>query len=390
MGEMVADVASGVNVRVDDSSFRCETDAMPKVPTLREELTAAWLADRLSVLGECRISSLKFEEMTGHNPDLSQLFRVRIDYTTRTPEQPDSVIVKIPPVDDEIRIREAKLGPYVAELGSYRLLEPYWGTSVARMYSALEDPDESTVCFVFEDLGSFPAGQKYARVDPEVARATLDFMASYHARFWGDDSLVMRSWLRPADWANLFNQDPLEAAVGWQVIRKDDLFEKEGGLVIAGEYLGSKLEILAVAMRSRPNTLTHNDFHQGNILLRETERGQMPVIIDWQLPAYAGGTNDLAKFLMTAVPFDTLAEHEQGLVTHYADALQANGVSGYSVDECWRDYRRAQVMVFGNYSINSTERTADGSLIHSSGDSTLAVIRALTLADPVELAGFLP
>jgi hypothetical protein len=47
-------------------------------------------------------------------------------------------------------------------------------------------------------------------------------------------------------------------------------------------------------------------------------------------------------------------------------------------------------MVFGNYAIAGVERSADGSVAHSSGDSTHAVIRALVLIDPAELSEFLP
>jgi len=125
-------------------------------------------------------------------------------------------------------------------------------------------------------------------------------------------------------------------------------------------------------------------------MLRQSLDGIVPVIIDWQMPAYSGGTNDLAKFMMTAVPFDILEKQESELVGHYIETLQANGITNYSFGECWRDYRRAQIATFANYSCSSYETTIDGGLIESSGDSTHAVIKALTLADPVELSEFLP
>ncbi|MBT4125109.1 MAG: phosphotransferase [Chloroflexi bacterium] len=363
---------------------------MSTIPIRREEITTEWLTAMLASAGECVISGLHLETMTGYNPELSQLFRVRIDYAVRTEAHPVVVIAKIPPVDGFVRLRESKFGPYASELGCYRLLEEFQGGSIARMYGAVEDLEEETASFVFEDLGVFPEGQKYARIDLDVAKSTLDFMATFHARYWRDDSLEGKSWIRDDDWAFLFNQDPLGSATGWQVIKDDDRFDKSGGLVVAGEYLGARLTDLRDAMRSRPRTLTHNDFHQGNVLLRETPIGQQPVIIDWQMPAYSGGTNDLAKFMMTAVPFEILAEHETALVARYAESLKTNGVTGYSFEECWRDYRRAQVATFGNYAISCYETSADGGLIESSGDSTHAVIKALTLADPAELKKFLP
>jgi hypothetical protein len=363
---------------------------MSTIPIRREEITAEWLAGLLAEVGECDISRLELEKMTGYNPDLSQLFRARISYTSRSAEHPDTVIVKIPPEDDETRLREAAHGPYASELGSYRMLESFQGRSLAKMFGTVEDLEERTACFVFEDLGVFREGQKYAKIDLDIAKSALDFMASYQARYWQDDSLGSAAWIRDADWSFLFNQDPLDSIPGWQVIRDDNRFEKTDGLIVAGEYLGERLNRLRDALRSRPNTLTHNDFHQGNVLLRDTPNGPLAVIIDWQMPAYAGGTNDLAKFLMTAVPFDILAEHEGDLVAHYTDNLKANDVIGYSLDECWRDYRRAQIATFGNYAIGCYETSPDGGLIESSGDSTHAVIKALTLADADELREILP
>ena len=373
---------------MDEYLPRCDIFGMSTIPVRREEITPERLGAQLGqTLGEtvkCKISRLDLEQMTGHNPDLSQLFRVRINYSHRSSAHPDVVIVKIPPEDDVVRLREAPY-PFLGELASYRLLESYQGGSIARMYGADEDPVEQTGCFIFEDLGIFPEGQKYAEINLSLAKSTLEFMAEYQSKFWEDESLGQASWIRNADWSVILDQDPFEATTGWQAIKADDRFEKIGGLVTAGEYLGEKLDDLSDAMRSRPNTLTHNDFHQGNVLLRQTASGVTPVIIDWQMPAYGGGTNDLAKFLMTAVPFEILAAQESNLVAHYVDSLVAWGVRNYSFDECWQGYRRAQVATFGNYAIDCFDIAADGSLIESSGDTTHAVIKALTLADPAEL-----
>jgi hypothetical protein len=375
---------------MDVNRIRCETAEMSIIPICREQITPEWLISMLSSVGDCQIAALDFEEMRGHNPDLSQLFRIRIDYSMSEAGHPEVVIAKIPPVDDVVRLREAAYGPYTGELGSYRLLQEFQGGSIAQMYGADEDPSENTACFVFEDLGALPIGQKYARIDFEVAKATLDLMASFHGRFWEDESLGSASWIHSADWSLLFNQDPLDSALGWKVIQADDRFEKSGGLVIAGEYLGKQFSSLQIAMGTRTNTLTHNDFHQGNVLLRQTPAGSQPVIIDWQMPAFAGATNDLAKFMMTAVPFEILANQETELVLHYFEQLKSNGGRNYSFDECWRDYRRAQVVTFANYANSCYKTSTDGDLIESSGDSTHSVIKALTLADPAEMREILP
>ncbi|MCZ6539795.1 MAG: hypothetical protein O6922_08235, partial [Chloroflexi bacterium] len=85
---------------MDGSSGGCDTFAMSKIPVSREEITAEWLAEQLSGLGDCEIAELEHEEWTGHNPELSQLCRIRVEYATRMQKHPDVVIVKIPPADE--------------------------------------------------------------------------------------------------------------------------------------------------------------------------------------------------------------------------------------------------------------------------------------------------
>ena len=363
---------------------------MSNIPINKEDISVGWLTERLSNLGYCRIDKLQLEVMTGHNPHLSQLFRVRIEYIVRTADHPDVVVLKIPPENQAIRLREAALGPYDSEAGCYQLLEEFQGFRLPRIYSLTQDIDESTACFVFEDIGPLPKGRKYAQLGLQETHRVLEFIAAYQAIFWLDESLSQHGWIRDSSWSHLFNQNPTESALGWQAIKQDSKIEKTDGLISAGEFLGSGLINLMNVMNDRPNTLTHNDLHQGNILLRQSDSGFEPVVIDWQLTAYAGGTNDLAKFLMTAVPFRILSENEKNLVGYYVDCLQSMGISDYSFDECWRDYRRAQVMVLANYAISGVRQLPDGILQISHGDSTRAVIKAFEIIDPQELAEILP
>ncbi|MQG37025.1 MAG: DUF1679 domain-containing protein [SAR202 cluster bacterium] len=363
---------------------------MSNIPINKEDISVRWLTDRLSNFGYCSIDKLQIEVMTGHNPHLSQLFRIRIEYLERTTDHPDVVVLKIPPENDNIRLREAALGPYDSEAGCYRLLKEFQGFNLPRVYSLTQDSEESTACFIFEDIGAISKGCRYPGLGcPEILQV-LEFIAAYQSRFWLDESLSHYDWIRDSTWSYLFNQNPMKSILGWQAISQDHQIEKTEGLIVAGEFLSSRLIELMEVMNDRPNTLTHNDLHHGNILLRKSHGLFQPVLIDWQLAAYAGGTNDLAKFLMTSVPFYVLLQREKNLVRYFVDCLQGNGITDYSFDECWRDYRRAQVMVLANYAISGVRRSPNGKLGISKGDSTTAVIRAFEIADPQELVEILP
>ena len=143
---------------------------MSKIPICEEDISAKWLTDRLTSLGYCRIDKLQLEVLTGHNPHLSQLFRVQIEYSARTSNHPNVVVLKIPPADHVIRLREAALGPYESEAGCYQLLEKFQGFSLPLMYSLTQNSDEATACFVFEDIGPLPKGRKYAQLGLQERR----------------------------------------------------------------------------------------------------------------------------------------------------------------------------------------------------------------------------
>jgi hypothetical protein len=84
----------------------------------------------------------------------------------------------------------------------------------------------------------------------------------------------------------------------------------------------------------------------------------MPVaVLDWQGVTYACGTLDVAYFLGTSLT----TEGRRDLVAHYHAALVARGVTGYSADECWEDYRLLaihplQTGVFGLGAVKRSER----------------------------------
>ena len=274
---------------------------MSNIPINKEDISVRWLTDRLSNFGYCSIDKLQIEVMTGHNPHLSQLFRIRIEYLERTTDHPDVVVLKIPPENDNIRLREAALGPYDSEAGCYRLLKEFQGFNLPRVYSLTQDSEESTACFIFEDIGAISKGCRYPGLGcPEILQV-LEFIAAYQSRFWLDESLSHYDWIRDSTWSYLFNQNP-----------------------------------------------------------------------------------------MTSVPFYVLLQREKNLVRYFVDCLQGNGITDYSFDECWRDYRRAQVIVLANYAISGVRRSPNGKLGISKGDSTTAVIRAFEIADPQELVEILP
>ena len=61
--------------------------------------------------------------------------------------------------------------------------------------------------------------------------------------------------------------------------------------------------------------------------------------VDWQTVALGLPARDVAYFLGTSLAVDDRRAHEQALVAAYHGALAGHGVGGYTLDECWDDYR---------------------------------------------------
>lgn len=86
-------------------------------------------------------------------------------------------------------------------------------------------------------------------------------------------------------------------------------------------------------------TLTQGDVHVGNFLYpRDSERDR-PLIIDWKRAAVTIGARDLA-YMMGLYWFPpTRAHRELPLLQRFHRRLAAHGVTGYTWDDLWYDYR---------------------------------------------------
>src|SRR5262249_22073095 len=86
-----------------------------------------------------------------------------------------------------------------------------------------------------------------------------------------------------------------------------------------------------------PITLAHGDYRLDNMFFND---GTL-ALCDWQLVCTARGAYDLGYFTTQSINVEQRREWEPALVRHYYDGLVGGGVSGYSFDDLWQDYRVA-------------------------------------------------
>ena len=82
--------------------------------------------------------------------------------------------------------------------------------------------------------------------------------------------------------------------------------------------------------------LLHGDYRLDNIMFGPD--GSVTVV-DWQTIAVGLPARDLAYFLSTSLTPDRRRVHERRVVAAHDEALKRHGVTDYSAEESWQDYR---------------------------------------------------
>lgn len=127
------------------------------------------------------------------------------------------------------------------------------------------------------------------------------------------------------------------------------------------EMLGDRLcrrwrDTYARVLRSLPHlyrrhlsgqdlTLVHGDAHLSNFLFPRTENVGETFLVDWQFWHATLGSTDLAFMIAAKWEPEIRRHRERPLLRLYYDTLLEQGVSGYSWDQCWDDYRLSVILV---------------------------------------------
>ncbi|CAN5639329.1 phosphotransferase [soil metagenome] len=318
------------------------------IVTEPELLTAAWLSE---VLGR-RVASVEREQVgTGQ---MGTCYRL----TLRGDGLPDTVLVKLPAADPAARAMV--IGAYAIELRFYREVAPTVAIKVPRVHHQEIDLETGAFTLVMEDLAPAVQVDQVAGCTPEQARAAAVNLAGLHGPRWCDLTLT--------DIEGLMIQGPDDAAM---------LGEFYGpALDIFIDGLGDLLEpatvetLRASRAAAEPWTLArgerfglvHGDYRLDNLMFHPDRPGASGVTaVDWQTLSLGLPVRDLAYLVGTGLDVDDRRAHEEDVVAAYHSALESYGVSGYSREQCWDDYRFAMlqgllVSVFGCAYGTRTER----------------------------------
>lgn len=329
----------------------------PVVPA--ESISPQWLTQVLTEAGylhNAQVTAVSQEPCgTGQ---LGDSFRFRLSYD-RQSAGPETLVGKFASNDATSREFGRQSGYYSNEIKFYNELAPNLSVSAATVIHAALADNQTDFVLLMEDLAPARSVDQLQGCSPEEATLVMEQAAALHAGSWKKQELIADgSWKKGV----LSIYDHVTDTFD-EVIRQ---FPGIAGDLVPASDLDEAAKLVPHAERwkrifSDPQCLWHSDLRADNVLF-DAQNGERPVVIlDWQGLAFGRGTIDIALYIGTSMTTELRRPNERQLVAHYHDALARNGVTDYSAEDCWNDYRMhaiygLQVGVFGLGAVKRTPR----------------------------------
>jgi hypothetical protein len=133
-----------------------------------------------------------------------------------------------------------------------------------------------------------------------------------------------------------------------------------------------------------PTTIVHGDYRLDNMFFASRKGGPEFAVIDWQIASRGAGVFDVAYFVAGTLPAEERRAREREIVKLYHDTLIEHGVTGYSLDQCWEDYRLSVLflLVYSVIAIGSLD------MANARGVELFTTISSRTLAAVDDLKAY--
>lgn len=320
-----------------------EPSKMPTLPRHADEVTPAWLTAVLHANGiDADVATIERSRVGEGVGMMSGLSKLELTYARGT--GPAAIVYKHPADHDGNRAVADAFHLYEREVLFYRDVAHRSRAYTPHVYyAAIDGPD---FALLMEDLSDYELGDQVKGCSLEQARAGMAWMAQHHAASWGrvDDPVFdFLPYVSPSYSSEALQQG---AAYGW------DPMVEAFGHVLPEHVRALKDRYLAVAqklfdwMATPPLTVVHGDFRMDNLFFAGRPGQHGLIALDWQGALRGRATQDIAYFLSGSIPTDMRRAHERELIALWHEKLVAEGVTGYSLDDAWDDYRRATLYVW--------------------------------------------
>ena len=335
------------------------------IPGRLQEITSPWLGQVLEYAGSAggaRVTGYSAEPAADQTGFLNQLFRLHIEYEAFHPDLPRTMMAKFPSTDPLIGEVFTRLEPNLREARFYQAVAGGSTLRTPRAYFSGADPATGRTILLLEDLSGVRQGDSVAGCSRDEAERVVAQMAMFHASWWDSPSLERLDWMPRRDAEADAYQEIYAGA--WRSLLEKAADGMPEGLRLLGEALVGEIPKIKVMLAKPPRTIVHGDFRLDNCFFPDDDGARSPVVFDWEFCTRGRGVNDAATFISDTFASQERRKVEMGLLHTYHSSLVHNGVSGYSFEECLRDYRLSMLevvafwIVIGGYCDYGGERAS--------------------------------
>jgi aminoglycoside/choline kinase family phosphotransferase len=320
---------------------------MKEIPQNISHITREWFNDVLlpsDIFDRTCVTAVESESLGPGAGYIGQLYRLNLDYDKLSDTAPKKIIAKLSSADPEVRASLHQSGVYETEVRFYQELAAQAGIPTPRCYFADIDNETGYSLLLLEDLGHYRGINFSNGCTLSEAQLVVDKLAQFHAKWWLNDQLKPKKYLKPHDhnaqyWQEGFQQWwPKLATNIHNLVPEVDI---PSDFIKLGDRLAPFLSQAFAQMSMGPITLVHKDTHSNNLFFGRQPDDKPLVVIDWQMAGYGKGIADVTHFIVASLPVEHRRKYERYLIAEYHKTLQAHGVSDYSLPQCWADYEQS-------------------------------------------------
>jgi thiamine kinase-like enzyme len=262
------------------------------------------------------------------------LYRYEIEYDAFESKAPSSLIVKTSPTD--LELRELFKGFNQREAQFFSAAAPQY-LPIPNCYYASSNFETGESILLLEDLKDYRVVDILTGCNRQEVELVITSMADIHAYWWQDARLKNFSgaeFLLEIPFDELWAEYPQKVAELLPDFQLPPLLLDIGRLAVAKiDRIFNHLNETAVI------TCIHRDLHVDNILFGAEDA----IILDWQCVGRGRAAYDISYFMISSVPIHLRREIEQEMLQLYYRTLIEKGVTNYSFESCWLDYRLAMI-----------------------------------------------
>jgi hypothetical protein len=326
----------------------------PKLLADPDAVTTEWLTEVLrhggAIGDDSNVASFDAKDIGTGQVGANVRFTMTYDGTPG----PTTIVCKFASRDEQSASTGVQTLTYETEVAFYRDLADTVEISRPHCYFVDIVHGTAQVVLVMEDLAPAEQGDQITGCSIEDATLAIDEVAKLHGPRWNDPTLRDLAWLdRTATSGGMASM----YTFFWDQFIERYRSTLDDVTIEHGQRLATALE----SMRSHvPSAYTpiHYDYRLDNMLFGGPRK---LIVVDWQTVQLGSGPYDVAYFLGNSFDAEVRRGCEESLVKRYHDALVGYGVTDFSLDECWTEYRRYAhasfvMAIFSSILVGRTDR----------------------------------